>query len=55
MPTPQDNAALGLFRTHDSVMVVLGTTIHEFDCRSTVLHGELVDGRTKSDHDDRKA
>jgi hypothetical protein len=40
MPTPQDNAALGLFRTHDSVMVVLGPTIHEFDGRFAVLHGK---------------
>jgi hypothetical protein len=37
---PQDDGTLRLFRTLDSVMVVLGTTIHEFGGRFAVLHGE---------------
>src|SRR5688572_21819196 len=32
----------------------LGTTIHEFACHTTrSLPAKLVDGRTKSDHDDK--
>jgi len=34
-------------------MVVLGTTIHEFASGNSVPPTETVDGRTKSDHDDR--
>jgi hypothetical protein len=34
------------------VMVVLGTTIHEFVCSDPVCLWKLVDGRTKSDHDE---
>jgi hypothetical protein len=33
------------------VMVVLGTTIHEFTCPERCCPEKLVDGRTKSDHD----
>ena len=33
------------------VMVVLGTTIHEFASSDVLCPWELVDGRTKSDHD----
>src|SRR5262245_2691951 len=34
-------------------MVVLGTTIHEFDGCDESCGGKLVDGRTKSDHDEK--
>jgi hypothetical protein len=33
-------------------MVVLGTTIHEFARTARSHPSELVDGRTKSDHDE---
>jgi hypothetical protein len=41
-------------RTHTlyTVMVALGATIHEFACHQRVAQRKLVDGRTKSDHDD---
>ncbi len=51
---PQDDGTLRLFRTLDFVMVVLGTTIHEFGGRFAVLHGETRGWSDKSDHDDRK-
>jgi hypothetical protein len=35
-------------------MVVLGTTIHEFACHRSALFRKLVDGRTKSDHDEMR-
>jgi hypothetical protein len=38
-------------RAPSTVMVVLGTTIHEFACHQRIIGKELVDGRTKSDHD----
>jgi hypothetical protein len=35
-----------------TVMVVLGTTIHEFASAARFRPEKLVDGRTKSDHDE---
>jgi hypothetical protein len=37
------------------VMLVLGTSIHEFACCSVTFLTKLVDGRAKPDHDEVEA
>jgi hypothetical protein len=37
----------------NSVILVLGTRIHEFACLCSVALKKLVDGRAKHDHDEK--
>ena len=49
-----EGGAVGVPLATPLVMVVLGTTIHEFACERRDVPSKLVDGRTKSDHDVRE-